>query len=54
MITIDEVCKFTMKTDSVSFTTDTNGDTLTMSKLNLSKEDAASMAWMIKTMPQPS
>ncbi len=47
MATIDEVCVFVTKADSVSFDTSTNGDKLCITNLELNKEQAASLAWLI-------
>ena len=44
---IDEKCIFIIKPDQAKFTTQTNGDTVTISGLNLSKEQAASLAWLV-------
>jgi len=47
MATIDEICVFVTKADAVSLTTSTNGDKLCISNLELSKEQASSLAWLI-------
>ena len=47
MAEIPEVCTFVTIADSVNFETNTNGDKITISNLDLSKEDAASLAWLI-------
>lgn len=47
MATIPEVCVFTTKADSVVFETTTNGDKLCIDNLELNKEQAASLAWLI-------
>ena len=50
MAEIDEECVFVAKADSIKFTTQTNGDMIVVSGLNLSKEQAASLAWLINNM----
>lgn len=47
MATIDEICTFVTIADSVKFETNTNGDKITITNVNLSKDDAASLAWLI-------
>ena len=47
MAEIDEECRFIAKADDVKFTTQTNGDIIIISQLTLSKEQAASLAWLI-------
>lgn len=47
MATIDEICVIVTKADSVCFETSTNGDKLCINNLMLSKEQAASLAWLI-------
>ncbi len=47
MAEISEICVFVTKADSVNFDTSTNGDKLCISNLDLSKEQAASLAWLI-------
>ena len=44
---IDEECIFIAKADNVKFTTQTNGDIIIISGLNLTKEQAACFAWLI-------
>ena len=46
MADIPEICVFTTKADSVSFESTTNGDKLCVA-MNLSKEQAATLAWLI-------
>ena len=38
MATIDEICVFVTKADSVRFETSTNGDKLTIDNMDLNKE----------------
>ncbi len=47
MAEISEICTFVTIADSVVFETNTNGDKITITNLNLSKEDSASLAWLI-------
>lgn len=47
MTTIDEICVFETIADSVAFETNTNGDMITITNINLSKEQSASLAWLI-------
>jgi hypothetical protein len=44
---IEEECIFTAKADSIKFTTQTNGDTIVITGLNLTDGQAASFAWLI-------
>ena len=46
MAEIPEICVFTTTADNVSFESTTNGDKLGVT-MNLSKEQAASLAWLI-------
>lgn len=47
MATVDEICVFITKADSVTFETSTNGDKICINNLILSKEQAVSLAWLI-------
>ena len=47
MVEITETCVFVTKADSVRFDTSTNGDKMCITDLDLSKEQAASLAWLI-------
>lgn len=47
MATIDEICVFVTKADSICFETCTNGDKVCINNLMLSKEQAATLAWLI-------
>ena len=47
MAEIPEICVFETKADSVNLTTSTNGDKICISNLELSKEQSASLAWLI-------
>ncbi|MCJ7828712.1 MAG: hypothetical protein MUP81_03105 [Dehalococcoidia bacterium] len=47
MPTLNEVCEFTVPAVSFILHTQVNGDTLVLEKLELSKEEAASLAWLI-------
>lgn len=47
MAEISEVCTFVTIADSVTFETNTNGDKITITNINLSKDDSASLAWLI-------
>ena len=51
MAEIIEDCKFETRTDQVRFTTMTNGDRVTMRVLELSQEQATSLAWLINSPP---
>lgn len=44
---VEDECIFATQADGVHLATQTNGDVLTISKLNLSKEQAASLAWLV-------
>lgn len=44
---IDEEVVFETKTDQVEFKTKTNGDSLHIIGLHLTKEQAASLAWLV-------
>jgi hypothetical protein len=47
MIAIPEVAEFTIGEDGIQFTTKTNGDTIRMTGLQLSAENAAALARLI-------
>lgn len=49
MAQVNEVCVFTTKTDQVKFMTQTNGDELHILRLELSQEQATSMAWLVNS-----
>lgn len=44
---VEDECIFVTKADDVMLTTQTNGDVITISRLNLNKEQAASLAWLV-------
>lgn len=47
MAVIDESCEFIVKADDIQFTTQTNGDTITIRNLDLSQGQAATLAWLV-------
>jgi len=47
MAQIPETCEFDVKPDQLELRTRTNGDTIKISGLNLSKEQAAAVAWLV-------
>lgn len=49
MAEIDEEIVFVVKTDGLKFTTQTNGDMLIITGLEFSKEQAASLAWLVNS-----
>lgn len=44
---INDECTFVTKADNVQFSTKTNGDTIAITGVHFSKEQAASLAWLI-------
>jgi len=49
MAEIEEEVKFTTQPDSMEYKTVTNGDTLFIHKLNLTQEQATSLAWLVNS-----
>lgn len=47
MAEIDEECVFHTTADQVELRTKTNGDKLTITKLQLTQEQATSLAWLV-------
>ena len=47
MAVIDENCEFIVNPDDIQFTTQTNGDIITIRKLDLSQSQAATLAWLV-------
>lgn len=47
MAEISDTCEFIIKADHVKFTTQTNGDVVLITGVNLNAEQAASMAYLI-------
>ncbi len=47
MAEIPEICVFETIADSVVFETNTNGDKITITNLSLTKNESASLAWLI-------
>lgn len=47
MVEIPEICVFETIADSVKFETNTNGDMITITNVSLTKEQSASLAWLI-------
>ena len=46
---IEDEITFDVEIDGAGFTTKTNGDILIINKLNLSREQAASLAWLVNS-----
>ena len=49
MATVNEVCVLTTKADQVKYMTQTNGDELHILNLELSQEQATSLAWLVNS-----
>ena len=49
MAEVDEECTFCTGTDQVRFVTQTNGDSIYMKNLKLTRAQATSMAWLVNT-----
>lgn len=49
MATIKEVCRFTTKADQVQFHTQTNGDSVHIKNLILTRDQATTLAWLVNT-----
>lgn len=49
MATIDEDCTFITGTDQVQFFTQTNGDSLHIKNLELTQDQATSLAWLVNS-----
>jgi len=49
MAEIEEEVVFFTKADQIKFNTQTNGDKIIMSGFHLTKEQAATMAWLVNT-----
>lgn len=49
MATIDEVCTFETVADQVQFHTKTNGDSLGIKKLELNRDQATIMTWLVNS-----
>jgi len=47
MVEIPDTCEFNAGADQVRLMTQTNGDSITMKGLNLDKDQAASLAYLI-------
>lgn len=47
MAEIPDICVFETIADSVKFETNTNGDSITITNINLTKEQSAALAWLI-------
>lgn len=47
MAEVDEELTFYTRADQIKLITQTNGDVITISKINLSQSQAASLAWLI-------
>jgi len=47
MAELEEECIFNADCDKIKLTTQTNGDIILISGLNLTREQAASLAWLI-------
>ena len=44
---LEEECIFTAETDKIKFTTQTNGDIIIISGLNMTKDQAGCFAWLV-------
>ena len=49
MAEVEEECIFHTGTDQVKFITQTNGDSIYIKNLKLSRAQATSMAWLVNT-----
>ena len=47
MAEVEEECVFYTRADQVKFHTQTNGDAIRIVNLNLSQDQATSMAWLV-------
>lgn len=50
MATIPDTCEFEVKADQVRLQTQTNGDTIFIKGINLNKNQAAALAYLINTV----
>ena len=48
---IDDKCEFVIGSDKLTFHTQTDGDTLNIHGMELTKEQAASLTWLINHNP---
>jgi len=51
MAEVEEECIFSTRVDQIHFRTRTNGDEIHINGLRLSREKAASMAWLVNHLP---
>jgi len=51
MAEVNENCEFSTRVDQVRFHTRTNGDEIDIKGLRLTREQAASMAWLVNHLP---
>jgi len=51
MAEVEEECKFTVVCDCVKLTTQTNGDTICISGIELNQKQATSLTWLINNKP---
>ena len=49
MAEVNEICVFEVGTDQVTFNTKTNGDSVRITGLELTQEQATSLAWLINS-----
>lgn len=51
MAEIEEECTFNTRVDQVDFRTRTNGDEINIKRMKLTRDQAASMAWLVNHLP---